>query len=37
MPYRRTRLVAPATTLLLVAVSLGGDWSAVFRRFYLDW
>jgi hypothetical protein len=37
MPQRRTRLVAPATMLLLVAVSLGGGWLGVFGHFYLDW
>jgi hypothetical protein len=37
MPQWRTRLVAPATTLLLLAVSLGGGWLSVFDHFYLDW
>jgi hypothetical protein len=37
MPHWRTRFVAPATMLLLVAVSLGGGWSGVVRHFYLDW
>jgi len=33
----RTRLVAVATMLLLLAVSLGGGWLEVARRLYLDW
>jgi hypothetical protein len=33
----RTRLVAHATMLLAVAVSLGGGWLDVVHRFYLDW
>jgi hypothetical protein len=37
MPQWRTRLVALATMLLVVAVSLGGGWSDLFHRFYLDW
>jgi hypothetical protein len=37
MPHWRTRFVAPATMLLLVAASLGGGWLGVFRSFYLDW
>jgi hypothetical protein len=37
MPQWRTRLVVPATTLLAVAVSLGGGWLDVVHRFYLDW
>jgi hypothetical protein len=37
MPQWRTRLVAPATMLILLAVSLGGGALEVFRSFYLDW
>jgi hypothetical protein len=37
MPQWRTRLVALATMLLLVAVSLGGGWLEAFPRLYLDW
>jgi len=37
MPQWRTRLVASATMLLVVAVSLGGGWLAVFHGLYLDW
>jgi hypothetical protein len=37
MPQWRTRLVAPATMLLLVAASLGGGWLEVLHRLYLDW
>jgi|GEM_PF-2855616 hypothetical protein len=37
MPQLRTRLVAHATMLLVVAVSLGGGWLDVVHRFYLDW
>ena len=37
MPQWRTRLVAPATMLLVVAVSLAGGWVDVFHRLYLDW
>jgi hypothetical protein len=37
MPQWRTRLVALATMLLLVAVALGGGWLKVFPRLYLDW
>jgi hypothetical protein len=37
MPQWRTRLVASATMLLVVAVSLGGGWLDVFHGLYLDW
>jgi hypothetical protein len=37
MPQWRTRVVAAATTLLLVAVSFGGGWLGVVHQFYLDW
>jgi hypothetical protein len=37
MPQWRTRLVAPATTLLLLALSLGGGWLSAVGHFYLDW
>jgi hypothetical protein len=37
MPQWRTRLVAPATMLLVIAVSLGGGWLGVFHPLYLDW
>lgn len=33
----KTRLVASATTLLLLAVSLGGGCLEVIRNLYLDW
>ena len=36
MPHWRTRLVAPATMLLLLAVLLAGGWQT-FHPFYLDW
>jgi hypothetical protein len=36
MPWR-TRLVASATMLLVVAVSLGGGWVDFVHRLYLDW
>ena len=36
MPQWRTRFVASATSLLVVAVTLGG-WLEAFHRFYLDW
>ena len=36
MPQWRTRLVAPATMLLLLAVSLGGGWAGALYS-YLDW
>jgi hypothetical protein len=37
MPQWRTRFVAFATTLLLMAVSLGGGSFELIRRVYLDW
>jgi hypothetical protein len=37
MPQWRTRIVGLATTLLLVAVSLGGGWLNVVHQLYLDW
>jgi hypothetical protein len=37
MPQWRTRIVAVATTLLLMAVSLGGGSVELFQRLYLDW
>ena len=37
MPQWRTRVVAAATTLLLVAVSLGDGWLGAAHHFYLDW
>jgi hypothetical protein len=37
MPQWRTRLVAPATMLLMVALSLGGGWLGVVHPLYLDW
>jgi hypothetical protein len=37
MPQWRTRFVALATMLLVVAVSLGGGWLDVSHHFYLDW
>jgi hypothetical protein len=36
MPHLRTRLVAPATLLLLLALSLAGGWLQALP-FYLDW
>jgi|GraSoiStandDraft_41_1057321.scaffolds.fasta_scaffold3212012_2 hypothetical protein len=33
----KTRLVASATTLLLLAVSFGGGCLEVIRNLYLDW
>jgi hypothetical protein len=36
MPWR-TRVVATATMLLVVAVSLGGGWLGVIHPLYLDW
>jgi hypothetical protein len=33
----KTRLVALATTLLLLAASFGGGSLEVVRSFYLDW
>jgi hypothetical protein len=37
MPHWRTRFVAPATLLLLLAVSLAGGALELFGHFYLDW
>jgi hypothetical protein len=38
MPHWRTRLVAPATLLLLLPLSLVGGWlQQGFHSFYLDW
>jgi hypothetical protein len=37
MPQWRTRIVAPATMLLLLAVSVAGGWLRVFHILYLDW
>jgi hypothetical protein len=37
MPQLRKRVVAPATMLLLLAVSLSGGSLELFRRLYLDW
>jgi hypothetical protein len=37
MPKWRTRIVAVATTLLLMAVSLSGGSFELFQRVYLDW
>jgi hypothetical protein len=33
----KTRLVAPATMLLLLAASFGGGSLELIRSFYLDW
>jgi hypothetical protein len=37
MPHWRTRLVALATLLILLAISLAGGWFQPFHPFYLDW
>jgi hypothetical protein len=37
MPQWRKRFVAPATMLLLLAVSLSGGSLELFQRVYLDW
>ena len=37
MPQWGTRFVAPATVLLLLAVSLGGGWLGILPHLYLDW
>jgi hypothetical protein len=37
MPHWRTRLVAPATTLVLLAASLAGGWLQTGHFLYLDW
>ena len=37
MPQWRTRFVAVATTLLLMAVSLSGGSLELFQNVYLDW
>jgi hypothetical protein len=37
MPQWRTRFVASATVLLVLAVSLGGAWLQIVPHLYLDW
>jgi hypothetical protein len=37
MPQWRTRFVALATLLLLLAVALAGGALELFGQFYLDW